>query len=162
VKGHAKLCQKMVSFLVCHFVWGHFGLLIDVEPLNQSGRIFCGRFKKSDTLFLRLLFSFLLLSTLNCRKGETGVTLCKTSIPITITLGVDVLCTSTQSKGGSNFKAATQNACATLENSLIYFCLSYLLCLRSYSNTPQRPDLFIKCGSSKCESYIETEQHHHL
>ena len=24
VKGYGKLCQKMVSFLVYHFVWGHF------------------------------------------------------------------------------------------------------------------------------------------
>ena len=31
VKGYGKLCQKMMSFLVYHFVWGHFGVLQNVE-----------------------------------------------------------------------------------------------------------------------------------
>ena len=30
VKGYGKLCQKTVSFLVYHFVWGHLGVLKDV------------------------------------------------------------------------------------------------------------------------------------
>ena len=29
-KGYWKLCQKMVSFLAYHFVWGHLGVLKDV------------------------------------------------------------------------------------------------------------------------------------
>ena len=30
VKGYWKLCQKMVSLFVYHFVWGHLGVLKDV------------------------------------------------------------------------------------------------------------------------------------
>ena len=43
VKGYGKLCQKMVSFLVYHFVWGHLGILQDVLRL-------CLRFFKGTRL----------------------------------------------------------------------------------------------------------------
>ena len=38
VKGYGKLCQKMVSFLVYHFVSGHLGVLRDVA-VNAGNQI---------------------------------------------------------------------------------------------------------------------------
>ena len=34
VKGYWKLCQKLVSCFVYHFVWGHLGVLKDVRPIR--------------------------------------------------------------------------------------------------------------------------------
>ena len=67
MKGYERLCQKMVSFLVYHFVWGHLSVLKDVlghekitiDFLNLEQVILVSMMKSQKTTIIQIVITAL-------------------------------------------------------------------------------------------------------
>ena len=94
MKVQGKLCQKIVSFLVYHFVWGHLGVLQDVmRDRSLPGKVEFGQNSEFIPCLVLVLFGqkctpiakILLLMKRSAVSGCACTTQKKTSLPKWVT-----------------------------------------------------------------------------